>query len=697
MPNENRLSVRNGVIVLVIAAVMGMMLFLVNDPYGLKVILLLACVLWAKPFVFLSKSIIDKAVLLLWVYDMILCFTSINAFASVRVSRNSTVLFFAYLLLRQVVEYPKSARLLKQGICVIMGMALLLSLFSFFIFRRSVLATGFEDTYPFRFLFMPLGHNTNEWTTVLLCFAGLALMFHRSGKAFVRWLTYALLALSLVAAWLSFSRGTFIISGVFVFLLLSVLKPMKEKLKLLVVVLCGAGAVSLYCPKEVVTTLRMNQTVSQRQSTQGRMNATHSALDVFPQHVWFGVGTGNYTLAMDKEMNQNTTQAYTTFAPNWVVQTLVEKGSIGLGLSVWLLVCMAGQWWKGRRNRNCVIAGCTLWVLVLKEMTLSTLLSAPISILLAYMLLVYMQQGNEPSLKRERIFRKSQMSYGVVMVCCLCCAGCEFFIFRHLVNEKRHEKTIQTVPYLINEGILCMNRFKNTSKEEYLQQAEMLLSEAQKKQPEDVSIDYLLAELDLLKGEEERAQVTLEELTKCYPQNTLYQYKLYRLLYDKGRKAEAAEHLEAAILLSPRVLGMEDIRMLEKADSCFYHHLLDNLLSRHPVNTDRPSDFARYGFIAFFCGRMNEAERFLSQAVTEMPNLSTPWRLLGEVKQKKGENEVAEVCLRKYKLLTFGTFTNSKELARKDLKLTFLQEKDLFQSYSMKFREWYGCKLIIPQ
>lgn len=46
---------RNGVIVLVIVAVMGMILFLVNDPYGLKVILLLACVLWAKPFVFLSK------------------------------------------------------------------------------------------------------------------------------------------------------------------------------------------------------------------------------------------------------------------------------------------------------------------------------------------------------------------------------------------------------------------------------------------------------------------------------------------------------------------------------------------------------------------------------------------------------------------------------------------------------------------
>ena len=125
-----------------------------------------------------------------------------------------------------------------------------------------------------------------------------------------------------------------------------------------------------------MTTLSMNKTASQRQSTQGRMNATCSALNVFPLHLWFGAGTGNYTLAMDKELNQDTTQAYTTFAPNWVVQMLIEKGVIGLGLSVWLLACIVVQLWKARRNKVCVIAGCALWTLALKEMTLSTLLSA---------------------------------------------------------------------------------------------------------------------------------------------------------------------------------------------------------------------------------------------------------------------------------------------------------------------------------
>ncbi len=716
MPNENKLIVRSNIIVLVIVAVIGMMLFFVNDPYGLKLILLLACIIWAKPFAFLNRTGIDRIVFLLWVYDIILCFTSINTFASVRVVRNSTTLYFAYLLLRQVMEYPKSVRLLKQSICIVMGVALLLSLLSFFIFRRSVLDAGFEDTYSFRFLFLPLGHNTNEWTTVLLGFAGLSLVLHRSGNTGVRWLTYVLLTLSWVATWLSFSRGAFMASGILILLLLGVLQPIKEKLKLLVVVLLSVGTVSLFCSKEVMTTLSMNKTASQRQSTQGRMNATCSALNVFPLHLWFGAGTGNYTLAMDKELNQDTTQAYTTFAPNWVVQMLIEKGVIGLGLSVWLLACIVVQLWKARRNKVCVIAGCALWALALKEMTLSTLLSAPISVLLACVLLVYIQQRDELSLRWEDASGKNRINYAAMVVCCLCSAAIECFIIRHLVNTEQNEKAVfclqkgeyeeagrllegagKTVPGLINEGIMYMNRFKDTSREEYLQQAGELLSEAQRKQPEDVHIGYLLAELDLLGGKDKQVLAALQELAGCYPRNVLYRYKLYRLLYSQGQQVEAKEHLKEAVLLSPRILGMEDVRMLEKTDSCFYHSFVGELLLHHPQDTDMPSDFARYGFITYFLGRTDEAEYWLSQAVAEMPNLSIPWCLLGKIRRERGENEEAERYFRKYKLLTLGAFSGSKGLTDKALKLTFLQEKDLFQSYGMKFREWYGCPLITLQ
>ena len=118
----------------------------------------------------------------------------------------------------------------------------------------------------------------------------------------------------------------------------------------------------------------------------------------------------------------------------------------------------------------------------------------------------------------------------------------------NLVNTEQNEKAVfclqkgeyeeagrllegagKTVPGLINEGIMYMNRFKDTSREEYLQQAGELLSEAQRRQPEDVHIGYLLAELDLLGGKDKQVLAALQELAGCYPRNVLYRYKLYRL------------------------------------------------------------------------------------------------------------------------------------------------------------------------
>ena len=77
MPNENKLIVRSNIIVLVIVAVIGMMLFFVNDPYGLKLILLLACIIWAKPFAFLNRTGIDRIVFLLVLLRLILLLLSV--------------------------------------------------------------------------------------------------------------------------------------------------------------------------------------------------------------------------------------------------------------------------------------------------------------------------------------------------------------------------------------------------------------------------------------------------------------------------------------------------------------------------------------------------------------------------------------------------------------------------------------------
>ena len=70
----------------------------------------------------------------------------------------------------------------------------------------------------------------------------------------------------------------------------------------------------------------------------------------------------------------------------------------------------------------------------------------------------------------------------------------------------------------------------------------------------------------------------------------------------------------------------------------------------------------------------------LQQAVDDLPNLSTPWLLLGEE--------------RKYRLLLLGAF-------RKNLFTVDLPEEPdmtagwlLSLSYGMKFMDWYGHELL---
>ncbi|MFV0468846.1 MAG: hypothetical protein ACK5MK_07975, partial [Dysgonomonas sp.] len=80
-------------------------------------------------------------------------------------------------------------------------------------------------------------------------------------------------------------------------------------------------------------------------------------------------------------------------------------------------------------------------------------------------------------------------------------------------------------------------------------------------------------------------------------------------------------------------------------------------------------------------GKQSVAEEYLRKAVEDLPNLATPWHLLGD------DN--------KYRLLLFGAF-------QKDLLSTELpEEKDmsddlLFKmAYQPKFANWYGGELFI--
>ena len=123
------------------------------------------------------------------------------------------------------------------------------------VFRSSVLRVGFEDTYHFRFLFRPLGYITNVWSEILLLILGWVCLS-------LRRYAMVLVTLTFTAIFLSFSRGAYIASGIFLIGSMAVMRK-ADKFRVLFAALIALVLVTVCCPKEFRTTLTMNSTLSQ--------------------------------------------------------------------------------------------------------------------------------------------------------------------------------------------------------------------------------------------------------------------------------------------------------------------------------------------------------------------------------------------------------------------------------------------------
>lgn len=659
-----------------LVTVISMTLFLINDPYGLKELLLLTALAVLPLNRNENLSVIDVTIWMMWGQDVLLCFYGINQWPCFQTLCLSTMFLLTYFLFKQITKKTHILLLYLQFLCIIIGIAVILSLISFAIFYHSTNTAGFENCYAFRFLFKPLGYNTNTWTTVLVAAMGIIVIAYQ--KRAIGSTSYTILMIiTLLTTILSFSRGTLISLGILLFLLILAIKSIHEKIRLIVI---GGvvGVLTFACfTKEMRLVVGMNTTVSQRESIDGRIEATYAAMKIIPEYKWFGVGNGNYTLAIDKELNQDTNKAYSNFAPNIIVQTLVEKGIVGCIVGIYWLIGIGIYAWKGKKDVTCRISAVFLSTLLLKEMSQSTLSVTPVACMIMCFFLALMQNKNH-SLNRN-ISQRSFLKYALLI------GGIGAFIISKGVYLTRNNGI---VPQLINKSVAEIRSFQQDSLTQHLDQSQIYLQLAKKQQSKDIHIDYLLGEIEALKGNIE----CLKKFTKQYPKNALYQYRCFKHLYKRGEKQEAATFLVEAIILNPRILLLEDINIIEKVDNIFYQVIRNRLLQRLFSQTEDAILTARYGFIAYQLGEEKKACSLLENAVISLPNLSTPWMLIGKLYENKGDIEKAKSCFQKYRLLTYGAFTY-KTLSD-TIELRAMKEEDLTAKYAMKFQIWYGSTYL---
>ena len=671
---------------LFLLVVMSLWLFQVQDVWQVALLLVAGMLVVVPPL--RRWSLVDGVIVLLAVCDAVSCFYGSCPVTALQQASFSVFCLVAYLAARRLFSDAKATRILFTGSYVPAVVALGITVCTFFVFRRSVLEAGFADTYHFRFLFRPLGYITNQWAEVLLVLLGWLCLARRHASVLV--------FLTAVVLCLSFSRGAYIALGTFVLAWLCAVRFMRDKVRVPLLCLAAFLVVWIGFPQETNTTLRMNATVSQQQSTEARVGATQAAWEAFREspHQLFGQGNGSYSLAIDHVLNQDSTQTYTNLAPNLPVLLLTEKGWLGLLLYGLLAVCIVRELWKRRKETGTCAIGCTLLAVCVKEMTQANLFHLPFVWLALCLMLAYLQRSDIAM--TEPAPRKRYLIPGLVTVFYVVFA---VSVYSYKQKEKLHveameafqgnrleeaaacmEQTGNSVPYLVQRGLFYLRCHQKTGQKDDAHRALAALTDAAARQPDDVQIRYLQACACLAAGKTGQACSMMEELVQTYPANSLYRLGLWKCLCRDGHLQTALPHLVEAVRLTPRVLTLPDIRELAQTDTTQFRALRTALSHLQLSASATPSDRARLGYIAYWNGEKEKAKVLLQQAVDDLPNLSTPWLLLGEE--------------RKYRLLLLGAFR--KNLFTVDLP----EEPDMTAGwllslfYGMKFMDWYGHELL---
>lgn len=232
------------------------------------------------------------------------------------------------------------------------------------------------------------------------------------------------------------------------------------------------------------------------------------------------------------------------------------------------------------------VALCLLAVGI-KEMTMSIMPAEPAVMLLVLLLLALLQakdDGQEP-LRAQKI-PSSPWRYIPVVVGCVgwgiltvgerrlqacdemtvrACEAWEEGKFAEVAGLL--EQALDGWPHCINRAVWAAFAPDSVLPEGYRKEIRKELDRVGT--DEDLYVGFLSARLAWLEGERAEAVGTLRSLADSFPRNASFAYQLAWMLYETGRKEEAAERLCRVVWLRPDWLRTEETDGLFSADPDF--------------------------------------------------------------------------------------------------------------------------------
>lgn len=591
---------------------------------------------------------IDLCLIGIWLYGI--AGPTINPTGSTMATTSLTGALMIYFTARHVFAFHKTAgrrmlAVLTVGIAMMTGAAL----YQFFIFTGMVDDAGFKSLYEVRFLFTPLGKPVNVWNSLMWLWGGIAI------ATFKEWYNMTVKIVSLIAGFmvwtgivLSFSRGGYIAVGVCIAtVLLAGLYAMAsgklcmEKSRWINRLFFSIGLVlttiAIYDAyhNEIKQTLKMNHTVSQQWSTNGRLEAIKLTTDIMKEYP-LGTGAGNYTLAKDFYMRGNCrSDSYTSYAPNIFAQVAVEGGLPGLIIYV-LLLCSIVVWTVRTGKRRTLAIALPLIGFFIKEQTFPTFLTSGITQTTALLLLAYIQQDCGQAASN----RKSRFMAFVPAVVCIVTTIC---------------------------GIALKS-----------------------KEPERSRLDSRMHyEKAMQKGD----TVTMRRMADDYPDIARYRWELFEAHRRNGWDKEAVRELTAAVLRHPRILETDKWKEMKRTEPELCNEVKEKAIHTiiYSLTEDAMTN-ARFGRAAMLLGDREVAGLHLERAVRSMPQLSRTWAYLSVDHDIWTDEDMARQYFRRYCVLEYGVFADISKCKMPEEQHDI--EKVLDADYYTKCMEWYGTPMI---
>lgn len=607
----------------------------------------------------LSFSLLDGCVLAVYAYECFSLSVSVEPVLGVESLCGSTLVALYYFCLRLFVRTETEWRHLLLVYCTLAGIVSLVALTSFYWFAEAVRSVEFNNLYEFRHLYRPLGLPDNDWAGVQLLFLGLSVwcMYANRHSCRMVCLCGGLYALVFLLLLLSFSRGIYVslllwLVGMFALFLLKTLR--KWIVGLLVISCLVTVAVVIFFNREV-TTLQMNDTVSQQRSTSGRLASWHVAADAVREYPWTGSGIGTYTRQTAPFYAEDTTMGYTSYASNIIAKLAVEQGLIGILVYTVLAIAVLIRCFRHGHVEYGII-GITLLVFVFREQTFSIFFNSLPARWLIYTGLAFLiaKDGN-------------------------CALGCQ---------KRGLRLVVAALPLFVWAGVEAFLVYEASAGRE------RTLSEVRQRNPKDNMQHVKQAELLSRSGNKAEAIALLDSLSRLYPRNADYHWALHREYETLDNTDYAVFHLLRVVELEPRVLDTEWFQTMQ-SDSLLYNSLREQLLARIRKRTEEdPMQMARDGKILLSLEQTEEARGKIVSALNRLPNLSMAWYNLGMAEEQCGHDSLAMLYKRRALTLESGMLVTTADVMTLEHQRATFQVDDLFGAGSRRYhflcKEWYG-------